>query len=293
MALRGKKPELIEKRFKAFFYGVAKSGKTTCAINFPKPYLIDTERGAENKKYVETLKAKEGQIFQTTDFNEVKKEVLELLTTEHPFKTLIIDPMTIIYNDLIERCSIQLKAASKDTSATGTEFGRHVSEANKHIKSLINLLLRLDMNVIITSHAKTEYGDSFIKLGETYDCYKKMDYIFDLIIEVQKRVDKRIGIVKGTRIDEFKEFETFLFSYDEIANRYGREQLERDAVPEILASSEQLVELQRLIELLKIPQDDTDKWLAKASADTFAEMKAVDVQKCIDHLEKLIKGDAK
>ena len=37
--LRGKKPETIEKRLKALFYGPAGVGKTTCAIQFPKPYL--------------------------------------------------------------------------------------------------------------------------------------------------------------------------------------------------------------------------------------------------------------
>jgi GTPase SAR1 family protein len=42
MALRAKKPEAVEKRLKALFYGSAGVGKTTAAIQFPRPYLIDT-----------------------------------------------------------------------------------------------------------------------------------------------------------------------------------------------------------------------------------------------------------
>ena len=52
MALRGKKPEAVEKRMKALFFGPAGVGKTTAAIQFPAPYLIDTDRGAENDQYV-------------------------------------------------------------------------------------------------------------------------------------------------------------------------------------------------------------------------------------------------
>lgn len=50
MALRGVKPTAIQKRLKALFYGAAGVGKTTAAISFPSPYLIDTEKGAENTK---------------------------------------------------------------------------------------------------------------------------------------------------------------------------------------------------------------------------------------------------
>jgi hypothetical protein len=283
--LRAKKPELVEKRLKALFYGQSGAGKTTAAIQFPRPYLIDTERGAENKQYVELLEKAGGVIFQTSNFAELKQEVVSLLTEQHEYKTLIIDPLTIIYNDLIDI------AGADETIGTG--FGRHVQHANTQIKSLLNLLLRLDMNVIITSHSKTEYGDKLVKLGETYDCYKKLDYLFDLVFEVQKRGEKRVGVVKKSRLEAFHEFDVFPFCYDEIANRYGRDVLERDAVPEILADPAQVAELTRLVDLLKIPTEDTDKWLAKAHAESFADMKGVDVQKCIDYLEKLIKGETK
>src|SRR5579864_6615691 len=118
MALRGKKPEKVEKRLKALFYGMAGVGKTTAAIQFPKPYLIDTEKGAENDQYVEILKSKEGAIFSTTDFFELIEEVKALLTTKHDYKTLIIDPLTVLYNTLLEQAEKKV----------GSEFGRHYGE---------------------------------------------------------------------------------------------------------------------------------------------------------------------
>lgn len=282
MGLRGVKPQSIQKRFKAFFYGKAKVGKTMAAIQFPKPYVIDTERGAENDQYVEILKKREGVLFQTNDFEEVFKEVKALLTDKHAYQTLVIDPLTTLYNDLLD------KAASK----VGDEYGRHYNEANKRMKALYNLLLRLDMNVIITSHAKNEYGSNLSVIGQTFDCYRKMDYLFDLILQIQKRGKERVAFVAGTRLEGFEEGETFPFSYETIVKRYSKDKLERDAIPEILASDEDVKELERLIALLKLTSDETDKWLSKASATNFSEMSKDSIDKCIVFLQNKIKGDA-
>jgi hypothetical protein len=291
MALRGKKPETIQKRLKALFYGSAGVGKTTAAIQFPAPYLIDTEKGAENDQYTRILKNRDGVIFQTSDFDELVKEVTALLTEKHDYKTLVIDPLTTLYNDLIEK-----------SAKNGTDFGRHYNEANKRIKHLLNLLLRLDMNVIITSHAKTEYQisknesgkDNMTVIGQTFDCYKKLDYLFDLVFEIQKRgSDKRVGIIRKSRIETFPDGETFPFSYDEIAERYGRKILEKDAIAEVLASKEQVARLQELIELYKEPEESVQKWLDKAKAETFRELSSEVITILIDHMENKSKPKSK
>lgn len=282
MALRGVKPEKLEKRLKALFYGQAGAGKTTAAISFPKPYLIDTEKGATNDQYVELLKKNGGVIFQTSDFQELINEVRALLVEKHDYKTLVIDPLTTLYNDLLDKAALKV----------GTEFGRHYGEANKAMKHLLNLLLRLDMNVIITSHAKNEYGQNLAVLGQTFDCYKKLDYLFDLVFEVQKRGKDRVALVKKTRVEGFPEGDVFPFSYDEISKRYGKKILEKEAEAQTLATPEQVSELNRLIELLKITEEVTDKWLKKADSETFAEMPSDAIEKCIKHLKSQIQGEA-
>lgn len=281
MALRAKKPEAIEKRLKALFYGSAGVGKTTAAIQFPKPYLIDTEKGAENDQYTKILQKAGGVVFQTSDFNELMAEVKALLTEKHEYKTLIIDPLTTLYNDLLDKSAIK----------NGTDFGRHYSDANKQIKHLLNLLLRLDMNVIITSHAKNEYGQNMAVLGQTFDCYKKLDYLFDLVFEIQKRGKDRVALVKKSRIDAFPDSEHFPFSYKEIAKRYGKEVLERDAVAQELADDAQVKELVRLIDLIKVPEEISQKWLDKSSSEKWEEMPKDAIQKCIDHLKSKIQGE--
>ena len=274
--LKGKQPASLEKRFKCLFYGQAGSGKTTACIQFPKPYLIDTERGAENDQYTRMLEKQGGAIFQTNDFEEVLNEVKTLLSVDHDYKTLVIDPMTNVYNNLLDEFSIKV----------GTDFGKHYNEANKSMKRLLNLLLRLDMNVIVTAHSKNEYGDEMKVLGQTFDCYKKLDYLFDLVVEIQKRGKKRMAVVRKTRVENFNELDAFEFSYDVIAEKYGRQILEKKSVVLKMADKEQVEELKALIDLLNTPDDTVKKWLDKAGATAFEEMEQSQVQACIDLLAK-------
>lgn len=281
MALKAKKPVVKNNRLKLFMYGNAKVGKTTLGIQFPKPYIIDTEGTTDKKKYVDLINKVDGDVLVTQDFDELVEQVKDLLTLKHDYKTLVIDSLTILYNDLLDKSALKV----------GTEFGRHYGEANKKVKNLINLLLRLDMNVIITSHAKNEYGDKLQVLGSTFDCYKKLDYIFDLILEIQKRGKDRVAIVKGTRLEEFGEGEVFPCSYNEFKNRYSTEALERESVAQEIADIAQVNELLRLIDLLKVPVEIYQKWLDKATSETWQDMPKDAIQKCIDHLTSKIKGE--
>ncbi|HKC68450.1 MAG TPA: hypothetical protein VKG26_09480, partial [Bacteroidia bacterium] len=166
------------------------------------------------------------------------------------------------------------------------------SEANKKIKHLLNLLLRLDMNVIITSHAKNEYGNNMAVLGQTFDCYKKLDYLFDLVFEVQKRGKERVGIIRKSRIETFPDGETFPFSYGEIASRYGIDILEKTATAERLAEEVQIKEILRLIELMNFPEEKWQKWLDKSNSERWQEMPYDTIQKCIDFLKQQVQGEA-
>lgn len=275
--LRGTIPEPQAKRLKALFHGPAGVGKTTAAIQFPKPYLIDTEKGAGNDQYLEMLRSRGGSMLQSNDFEDIVSEVTALLSVPHDFQTLIIDPITTVYDDLIE------KAEGK----VGTEFGRHYGEAKKRWKRLANLLMRLDMNVIITSHEKNEYapGEAMKVVGKTYDGPKGLDYMFDVWFGLERRGKDIVGVVRKTRLREFQMGDVFPFNYDTIADKYGRGVLERKAKTETLATPDQVAELTSLLADRKNGGDMLEKWLTKAQADSPEEMPAEVIAKCIAFLK--------
>jgi hypothetical protein len=279
MALRARKPEAVTKRLKLFMFGPAGVGKTTAAIQFPNSYVIDCEKGTEN--YDKLVTASGSVVFQTTDINELIQEVKSLLTEKHEYRTLVIDPITTVYNDLLEKCEQKV----------GTDFGRHYGEANKMMKRLANLIMALDMNVVVTAHAKTEYGQNFSKLGYTFDGWRQLDYWFDLVIELAKKGKKRFARVVKTRIEQFPDEDVFEWSYDGIKKRYDVSILEREAAAVQLASPEQIREIKDLLALVRLPEGTTEKWFAKAGVDVWEDMPADVLQKCIEYVRNRLPSD--
>lgn len=245
MTLRGKKPEDRKQRLKLLLSGEAGVGKTTAAIQMPRPYIIDTEQGSLH--YGDLIEQAGGAVFEATRFDEVISEIRALMTEPHDYLTLVIDPITTVFNDLLD----------EGEKKVGTEFGRHYGYANKQFKRLCNLLTTIDMNVVITAHEKNEYGEKLEVIGKTFDGYRKLDYIFDLWLQLERdkktkgqQARKRFATVRKTRLAEFPDQERFEWSYEGIRERYGAERLEKGAQNVKLATHDQVERFNYLLNTL-------------------------------------------
>lgn len=279
--LKFKKPEVKQQRLKAMFYGDMGTGKSTCACQFPNTAYIDSEDTTSKKRYAQMILASGGQVLATGDFDEILSQVKELMSTKHEFTTLVIDSLTIPYDNLVADCE----------RTHGSEFGRHVVAANKKMKMLVSLLLKADFNVIVCCQAKKEYsGANMTVVGQTYAGYNRLGYMMDLVFETQIRGDKFYAVTKKSRLpDEFPMNEAFSFSYDEVVRRYGADIIEKAVVPQDLATKKQVDEVNRLIELFKVPEETYMKWIEKHNAESFEELSSDVIQKIIDHLLSKIK----
>ena len=58
------------------------------------------------------------------------------------------------------------------------------------MRCMFNAMVALDMNVIVTAHQKTKYtksGSNLVDSGQTFDGWKRLDYMFDLCIRREMR----------------------------------------------------------------------------------------------------------
>jgi DNA polymerase III delta prime subunit len=258
--------------------GPAGVGKTTAAIQMPKPYIIDTEQGSVH--YRDLIEKSGGVVFECNNPDDVIREIRSLMTESHSYLTLVIDPITTLFNEAVD----------EGERTAGTEFGRHYGHANKIFKRLCNLLTNIDMNVVITAHEKNEYGNDMKVLGKTFDGYKKLDYIFDLWVQLDRTKGKieRTATIAKTRLAEFPDQSKFDWSYAEIVKRYGAERLETGVSRVDLATDEQVTKFTYLMSQLKeedIKRLKIDKALASIGGD-IEDMPRDRMEKAISVIEK-------
>lgn len=291
MALKAIKPEVIKPNKPKFMLsGKSGVGKTMFALNFPKPYLIDTEGGATRQQYTEKLikvgGAYMGKEQGSQDFKTVIEEIKNLATVKHDYKTLVIDSYSKLYNI----------AAADAEERIGSEFGRDKKEANKPSRQLLRWIDRIDMTVILICHTRDKWerrGSEVTCVGTTFDGFDKFEYDLDLWLEVQKIGQERSFFIKKTRIDAFPEGGDFKLDYKVFSKMYGADIVEGESKPLTLATPDQVAKVKHLVELLKPEPEQIDKWLSKDEADDWQEMSSENLQKVIVFLEKKIKGETR
>ncbi len=292
MALKAKAPEAKEKRLKMFVYGAAGVGKTTGVIQFPSAYIIDTERGTDF--YSESINKAKSVVLQTLNVDEVKEELKILATDKHSYKTLIIDPITQIYNNTQEKWTrVFEKYTKSEKDADVQDFGmRYWGKVKGDFKGLQRLMLALDMNIIVTSHQKDVYGTGFSKIGVTFDSMKGDDYLFDLVFRVERKNGSLIAYKVKERAELGKEKfpAEFEWSYDNFCKFYGKQIIEKESIPVVMATKEQVAKVNNLIEVVRIDDEKVNGWFTKADVDDFSEMTGEQIQKVIEFLEKKVEG---
>lgn len=273
---------------KILIFGKAGVGKTWTSLDFPSVYYIDTEGGASRDQYTDKLKASGGMYFGpeqgSQDFESVIQEVKTLATEQHSFKTLVIDSISKISN--LEISKEQERLGDKDA------FGASKKPSTNLTRRLVSWIDRIDMNVILIAHEKPLWAKGE-QIGETFDAYEKLEYELDLVMQIIKAGANRISRVKKSRLAGFADASTFPWAYNDFADRYGKDVIEKQGEVLKLATPEQLSRLKTLLDVWKAPEGQEDKWLNAAKVSKYDEMDSSKLAAVLNYIETKIKGDTK
>lgn len=265
---------------KVLIFGKPGVGKTWTSLDFPKVYYIDTEGGADLLHYTDKLEKSGGVYFGieqgSLDFSAVIEQIKALATEKHSFQTVVIDSITKIFNNEIAKEAERL--GDKDA------FGASKKPALAMMRQLINWIQRLDMNVILIAHEKAQWGrvnGQREETGVTFDCYEKLEYELHLALNIVKLPTRRNAIVKKSRLTGFPDGEAFEWSYQEFAKRYGKDVIEKEATQLVLATEDQLVEIEKILKKAILPKGIKEKWFTAANVSDFQEMDSSKIQAII------------
>lgn len=293
MALRAKAPEFQPNRFKALVYGGTGSGKTHFCCSFPNVYYIDTENVLKYPHYVKMLKENNSVAADIQQIEEIIKEVKDLMSVKHAYKTLVIDSLSMPCGWLAQLEVDRLVNASKN-KIEGTEFSAHMAKPKRLTFHLSMLLTRLDMNVIVTAQEKQKYaydkvtGENKV-VGETFDISDKMGYALGTVMHFKPTAGySKVAYMEKSRYSELPNKTSIPFDdgFDVLKQRFGDEMFFRDVVSEKFATKEQLDQLNHFIKVLNVSEEAYEKWLTSCKCASFDEMSEIQIMKYIDACSK-------
>lgn len=215
--------------YSIFFYGAAKTGKTTIATQFPGALLLAFEKGYNALPGIMPK--------PLNSWGEFKKTLSELRdpAVHERFQTVIIDTADIAYN-LCEKyiCNRESTATQSYETIGDIPYGKGYKMAQAEFDESIRKILQMDYGLVMISHDiektfKTETGDEITKFVPTIDARGKLicERTCDIIgyaREVEDEDGKRtLLFMRGTpRFDAGSRFkytpDYIVFNYENLVN---------------------------------------------------------------------------
>jgi len=187
-----KKAQNVEPKMKVLVYGASGVGKTFFALSGKgKIAVIDTEGGTAH--YAGRDGLQEFDVLPTKTYKDVKAAVEFVAANPEAYGTLVIDPLTVIWETLQDSAQIKRAAANaakgrgngivEETDLEMLDWGR----IKRQYKSLLTAIINLPIHTIVVAREKDETekrGDQMVRIGSKPDAEKGTPYFFDTVLRM-------------------------------------------------------------------------------------------------------------
>ena len=204
-----KEATLDDVNLKVMVWGESGSGKSRFSLSAPAPIVIDLE--GSTRLYANEFDFYKAEVDKNNNLAcnpatltvNLVKEILEGVYPDR--KTLIIDPITDLL-DCIEQVSVQkyeTMIGKKVTELNQLQKAKWYAYRRETARNVLNQLKDIPMNLILVARAKSLWDTKDGKtqpVGLTYDALDIVEYLMDIVIQLEKDGEDVKAIVKKSRI---------------------------------------------------------------------------------------------
>lgn len=209
-----KKATLNDANIKVLVWGESGSGKSRFALSAPSPIVVDLE--GSTRLYANEFDFYKAEV-STSDIKAnnpatlVKNIVNEINENEYPDrKTLVIDPLTDLLDCIENICAeeYQKQIGKKITDLNAIQKTKWYAYRKETSRKILDKLKNVPMNLILVARSKSMWDTKDGKLqpiGQTYDCLEIVEYLMDIVINLEKTTEGIIAKVKKSRLANLPE----------------------------------------------------------------------------------------
>lgn len=175
-----------------FVWGPPGSGKTTLALDSPRPGLIDLEDGANH--YGDRF---DFGVLRARSYDEVVAAVEWIHAHPDAFSTVIVDPSSVLWEATQRKWSkifLQRNRGAKGHRHEFYDLGpKEWGTIKAAWREFLQKLFSLKAHVIVTAREKPRYSDTGFmhQIGVAPDAEKSLPYLFDIVLRLCRDDDGR------------------------------------------------------------------------------------------------------
>ena len=266
--------------------GASGDGKSFWVANLPKCLIYDTDIGG-GLAYAESRIVRNGsERIEVGSYPEVLADLRQRdqAGTLGKWYTVAIDHVT----------ALQQEANLRHNQKLERDYGRANEVATKEWRQIREFVRRKDFNLICTGHIKGKW-EKEEQIGLQIDGAKNMEGDVSIVLHLRRKATgyPSMAVVQKWRRDPEDPRglipKTFDFSLDEFVKVNGTNALTRVREPVKLATPEQLEEINRILEIVKLDQVAVEKLWKKNGAESWAELPETIMAQAIARAKDLAK----
>lgn len=273
----------MTERIIALVAGESGSGKSFFVANLRNALIYDTDIGGGLAYADARIKRNESERVQAGSYVEILEDLVRRQRSG-VFKnivTLAIDHVSMLNQEAVLRHNPGMER----------DFGTASDKATREWRKIREFCRNQDFNLIVTAHLKAKWENEKA-VGTQADGAKNIEGDVSIALELRRGTGYPSNAwVKKWRRDPEDERgpipPAFMLTTENFEKLAGPGMFS-PREPVKLADAKQVEKITGLLEVAKLPDGTVEKWLKKAGVESFSEMQAPTIEKCIDYIQSML-----